>query len=87
MVLTKKILKKWISVLTTSIGIIDTRKRNLTLDYILFIPNLAYLFDNNNNFSTIFNSNSEVNYMIFIYSLKLSFQISKINNKTQKIDD
>lgn len=62
-------------VLATSISMINASKKDVILDYILYIYNLIYFQKSNNNIKTLINLSSEINTISSIFIFKLSFQV------------
>ena len=54
---------------------INASKKDVILDYILYIYNLIYFQKSNNNIKTLINLSSEINTISSIFIFKLSFQV------------
>ena len=54
---------------------IDTSKKNITLDYILYIYYFIYFQKNSNNVKVLIDACNEVNTITPIYILKLGFLV------------
>ena len=71
----KKWFKKLVFVLTTFMLVIDTSKKDIILDYILYIYYLIYFQKSSNNVEVLIELSSEIYTITLIYTLKLGFQV------------
>ena len=64
----------------------NTIKKNITLDYILYIHYLICFKKNNQEIKLSIKIGSKIKVITSIYTLKLGFQAQKTDVKAQKID-
>ena len=69
----KKQFKKLVLVSGTIVFILNTSKKDINLNYILYIYYLVCFQKNRNNVEALINFGSEINIKSFAYTLKLGF--------------
>lgn len=71
--------------MANSIEITDTRKKDITLNYITYIYQSVYFQKSNNNIEALINFDREINTKDLIYASKLDFQIRKFDIEAYNI--